>query len=105
MGWYCRRILAFLNAENELNITGHLSTLSEANLKYAVLLISLLWSYFKKKLKWTLGNSLPLKVKYIYINKRAGTQHMGLSLGFQIKGHSNHSPQLQRLARKLTFSL
>ena len=49
MGWYCRRILAFLNAENELNIPGHLSTLSEANLKYAVLLISLLWSYFKKK--------------------------------------------------------
>ena len=40
VGLDCPRILTFLNAENKLNTPAHLSTLSEANLKYAALLIS-----------------------------------------------------------------
>ena len=39
-------------------------------------------------------------VKYI----RASSQE-NLSSGFPKKGDSNHSPQLQRLARKLKFCL
>ena len=51
MGWDCRRILAFLNAENELNFPGHLSTLSEANLKYGALLISSVYNGHISKTK------------------------------------------------------
>ena len=32
-----------------------------------------------------------------------GAALVNLSLGFPTKGDSNHSPQLQRLARKLKF--
>ena len=44
VGWNCRRILAFLNAENKLNTPAYLSTLSEANLRYAALLISIVYN-------------------------------------------------------------